>query len=85
MQKTKSDILADFQKKLDDILNSQESLVEKMGHVQVDLFNHPDKELEKAMNEMATQAGNTYAFIKETVDAFEAKVNAESGNASAKA
>lgn len=81
MQKTKLDILTDFQKKLEDILNSQESLVEKMGHVQVDLFNHPDKELEKAMEDMATQASNTHAFIKETVDAYEAKVNAESGGA----
>lgn len=61
--------------KLQDIKNSQESVVEKIGQVQVDLFNTPDKNLEGKLDEYLTNSSNSYEFIKNLTEAFEQKIN----------
>ena len=40
--------------KLEDIKNSQKSIIDKINHVITDLFQHPDTDLEKAMEHKKT-------------------------------
>ena len=49
MDQKKIDQMRATLNKLEDIKNSQESIIDKINHVITDLFQHPDKELEKAM------------------------------------
>lgn len=63
MEKTELDYKKDILRKLVDIKNSQESLIEKIGRIQVDLFNHPDKPLEEKMDQMNTDASKEFEFI----------------------
>ncbi|NJM80936.1 MAG: hypothetical protein HC854_17360 [Flavobacterium sp.] len=51
MEKSKLEIVETNYRKLEDITNTCESLVEKVGHLIVDLFNNPDPKLEKQLNE----------------------------------
>ena len=45
----KVEAMQDILTKLEDIKNSQESIVEKIGQVQVELFNTPIKKLKKQL------------------------------------
>ena len=47
MDQEKIDNMRSTLNKLEDIKNSQESIIDKINHVITDLFEHPDKELEK--------------------------------------
>ncbi|WP_445734760.1 hypothetical protein [Mariniflexile sp.] len=76
MEKSNSEIQEDFLKKIEDIKNSCESLVEKVGHLQVDLFNHPDKDLEKALDKLNNDFSNNHEFLTELCQTHEAKVEA---------
>lgn len=78
MKDKELDAFKEILTKLEDIKNSQESVVEKIGQVQVDLFNTPDKELETKLDELLTNTSNAHEFIVDLVEAFEAKVNASS-------
>ena len=51
MDQEKLDQMRSTLNKLEDIKNSQESILDKINHVITDLFQHPDKELEKAMED----------------------------------
>jgi hypothetical protein len=75
MEKTELDYKKDIMRKLVDIKNSQESLIEKIGHVQVDLFNHPDKTLEEKLNQMNTDASNEYELIGQVIEDYEMQIN----------
>ena len=56
--------------KMEDIQNSQESIMEKIGVLQVELFNHPDSKLEKNLNELTELAGKAYDKIKEVSESY---------------
>ena len=58
-------------RKLEDIKNTTESLMGKIGQLQVDLFNNPDKELEKFLNEVNNDLDATFQKIEEVVTAYE--------------
>lgn len=75
MEKTKIDLMEEFLRKMEDIKNSCESLVEKVGHLQVDLFNHPDKDLEKALDKLNNDFSNDHIYITKVCDDYEEKVN----------
>lgn len=75
MEKSKTDIMKEIKVKLEDILNSQESLIEKMAHVEVDLLNHPDKELETQLSDIHTDAANCYEKIFETLEKYTMRLN----------
>ncbi len=75
MEKSELDIKEENLRKLVDIKNSCENLVEKVGHLQVDLFNHPDKELEKVLDKLNNDFSNDHAYIIETCGAYENKVS----------
>ena len=74
MEKTKLDLKEENLRKIEDIMNSCESLVEKVGHLQVDLFNNPDKELEKALDKLNNDFSNDHQFITELFHDYENKV-----------
>lgn len=75
MEKSNLEIKEEFLRKLEDIKNTCESLVEKVGHLQVDLFNHPYKELEKALDKLNNDFSNDHVFISELHESYETKVS----------
>lgn len=71
MEDKKIEIYQETLKRLADILNTQESLVEKIGVAQVELFNSPDSFLEKKLNEIGTSEADSYERIKKTIEEIE--------------
>lgn len=61
--------------KLEDIKNSQESILDKINHVITDLFQNPDKDLEKAMEEAHQKASDNVDKIREAIETYEIKFN----------
>ncbi len=74
MEKTKIDLMEDALNKLEDIKNSCASLVEKVGHLQVDLFNNPDKELEEALDKLNNDFSNDHQYITDVWHSYEEKI-----------
>ncbi len=74
MEKTHLEIKEDFLRKIQDISNSCESLIEKVGHLQVDLFNHPDKVLEKHLEKLNNDFSNDHLYITEFLHEFENEI-----------
>lgn len=75
MEKSNIEIKEEFLRKIVDIKNSCESLVEKVGHLQVDLFDHPDKDLEKALDKLNNDFSNDHIFISELQESYGAQVS----------
>ncbi|MDT0675772.1 hypothetical protein [Autumnicola musiva] len=61
--------------KLEDIKNSQESIIDKINHVITDLFENPNKDLEKAMNAAHQKASDNVDEVKQAMDDFEMNMN----------
>jgi len=61
--------------KLEDIKNSQESIIDKINHVITDLFQNPDKDLEKAMEDAHQKASDNVDKIAEATEEYEMKMN----------
>lgn len=61
--------------KLEDIKNTQESIIDKINHVITDLFQHPDKDLEKVMEEAHQKASDNIDAIREAMDEYEMRIN----------
>ncbi|WP_313111320.1 hypothetical protein [Aequorivita sediminis] len=61
--------------KLEDIKNSQESILDKINHVITDLFQHPDKELEEAMELAHQMASDNVDKIRSAIETYEIKFN----------
>lgn len=61
-------------RKLEDIQNTQNSLMDKMGHVITDMFNEPDKELEKAMNDAHEKASAAADAINTMLNDYEERI-----------
>lgn len=74
MEKSDLELKEEYLRKLEDIKNSCESLVEKVGQLQVDLFNNPDKELEKVLDKLNNDFSNDHAYITEAFEAYESEV-----------
>lgn len=74
MEQTKLQLKEEHLRKIEDIMNTCESLVEKVGHLQVDLFNDPDKELEQALNKLNNDFSKDHEFITEVFHGYENKV-----------
>ncbi|MFZ0490152.1 MAG: hypothetical protein WBV11_00755 [Salegentibacter sp.] len=75
MDQQKIDEMRGTLSKLEDIRNSQESIIDKINHVITDLFQHPDKELEKAMEAAHQKASDNVDSIREAMEDFEMKIN----------
>lgn len=61
--------------KLEDIKNSQESILDKINHVITDLFENPDKDLEKAMEEAHQKSSDNVEAIREAIEEYEMRIN----------
>lgn len=77
MEKTKIEKMRDIKVKLEDIHNSQASLIEKMATVIVELFNTPDSDLEKKINEIHSNASANAEITATMVEDYEIKINKE--------
>lgn len=75
MEKGSIEIKEDVLRKLEDIKNTAESLVVKIGHLQVDLFNHPDKELEKFLDSLNKAFSEKHVLITEACTNLEEEIN----------
>jgi len=75
MEQAKYDQMQSMLNKLEDIKNSQESILDKINHVITDLFQHPDKNLEKAMEEAHQKASDNVDRIREAIEDYEIKFN----------
>ena len=75
MEKGSIEIKEDVLRKMEDIKNTAESLVVKIGHLQVDLFNHPDKELEKFLDTLNKTFSEKHVLISEVCNKLEEEVN----------
>lgn len=61
--------------KMEDIKNSQQSLVEKIGVVEVELFDIKSPDIDKELDKVMTNASNSFTIINEAIEAFEMKRN----------
>jgi hypothetical protein len=61
--------------KMEDIKNTQKSLIEKIGVVEVQLFDIQSKDLDKELDKVMNRASDTLKIIKEATEAFEMKRN----------
>lgn len=61
--------------KLEDVKNSQESIIDKINHVITDLFQHLDKDLEKAMESAHQKVSDNVDKIREAIEEYEIKFN----------
>ncbi len=77
MEQAKYDLMQSMLSKLKDVKNSQESILDKINHIITDLFQHPDKELEKAMENAHEKASKNMEAIQEAIEVYEMKFNKE--------
>lgn len=75
MEETRLDKMNGLMTKLQDVLNSQESLIEKISKIQVDLFELEDNDLEENVNNFGSQAKETHDLMQETIEDFEMAIN----------
>ena len=61
--------------KLEDAKNTQESLIEKLNYIEVELFDIQSKELDKELENIKVKAGEVFDSIIETTEQFEIKRN----------
>ncbi|TDN87172.1 hypothetical protein DET49_11331 [Salegentibacter sp. 24] len=75
MDESKIEQMRSTLNKLEDIKNSQESIIDKINHVITDLFQHPDKELEKAMNAAHQKSSDNVDQVREAMEEYEMRIN----------
>ncbi|MDT0689435.1 hypothetical protein RM549_06540 [Salegentibacter sp. F188] len=75
MDQQKIDQMRATLSKLEDIKNSQESIIDKINHVITDLFQHPDKELEKAMENAHQKSSDNVDSVRDAIEEYEMKLN----------
>lgn len=71
MEQTKIDAIESNFHKLEDISNSCESLIQKIGHLQVDLFNFPNAKLEKFLGKLNGALSSAHGEIVEITSNYE--------------
>ncbi len=75
MDQEKLDQMRAILHKLEDIKNSQESIIDKINHVITDLFQHPDKDLEKAMEDAHQKSSDNVDAVREVIEDYEIRIN----------
>jgi len=75
MDQAKIDQMRSTLNKLEDIKNSQESIIDKINHVITDLFEHPDKELEKIMNAAHQESSDNVDTVRDAMEEYEMRIN----------
>lgn len=59
--------------KLEDAKNTQESLLEKLGYIEVELFDIQSKELDGEIEKIKSRASDAFDIINEAIENFEIK------------
>ena len=77
MNEEKVEQMRSMLNKLEDIKNSQESIIDKINHVITDLFQNPDKELEKAMETAHQNSSDNVDAIRNVIEDYEIRINQE--------
>ena len=72
----KLEIMKSVLNKLSDVHNTQQSLIEKLGLVQVELFDIQSPDLDKELEKVMDTASETIDIIKQAQENFEIKYNA---------
>ncbi|GAA4317871.1 hypothetical protein GCM10023115_43540 [Pontixanthobacter gangjinensis] len=75
MDQAKLDHMRSTLNKLEDIKNTQSSLIDKINHVITDLFQHPDKNLEKVMEDAHQKASDNIDQVREAMEEYEMAIN----------
>ena len=75
MDQEKLDHMRSTLNKLEDIKNTQSSIIDKINHVITDLFQHPDKNLEKVMEDAHQKASDNIDAIREAMEEYEMAIN----------
>tara|TARA_B100000929_G_C15462889_1_gene405168 strand:+ start:1086 stop:1331 length:246 start_codon:yes stop_codon:yes gene_type:complete len=75
MDQAKLDHMRSMLNKLEDIKNTQSSIIDKINHVITDLFEHPDKNLEKVMEEAHQKASDNIDAVREAMEEYEMAIN----------
>ncbi|MDQ7917468.1 hypothetical protein RBU60_07770 [Mesonia sp. MT50] len=75
MDQEKLDHMRSVLNKLEDIKNSQESIIDKINHVITDLFQHPDKKLEKVMEDAHQKSSDNVDGVREALEDYEMRIN----------
>lgn len=61
--------------KLEDAKNTQESLMEKLGYIEVELFDVQSKDLDDEIDKIKVKAGEIFDAVGDTIEQFEIKRN----------
>ena len=75
MEKTTIDLMNDILVKLEDIQNSQKSIIEKVSQVQIELFEMPDKELDDSLGTVFQSASEAFDSLKLAIEDYTIKKN----------
>ena len=75
MDQAKLDHMRSMLNKLEDIKNTQSSIIDKINHVITDLFQHPDKNLEKVMEEAHQKASDNIDAVRDAMEEYEMAIN----------
>lgn len=59
---------------LEDLHNSQEAVLQKVGQLEVNLMNNPDKEVEDDLTEIFSNASDNADLVKDLLDKFNERV-----------
>ena len=77
MENSQIEKMQEIQVKLEDIHNSQSSLIEKIAHVLVELYNAPDADLEKKLDEIHTNASANASLTLAMKEDYQIAINRE--------
>ncbi|WP_026915248.1 hypothetical protein [Christiangramia portivictoriae] len=75
MDQEKLDHMRSTLNKLEDIKNTQSSIIDKINHVITDLFQHPDKNLEKVMEDAHQKASDNIDAVREAMEEYDMAIN----------
>jgi len=75
MDQKKLDHMRSTLNKLEDIKNTQSSIIDKINHVITDLFEHPDKNLEKVMEDAHQKASDNIDAVRDAMEEYEMAIN----------
>lgn len=75
MKQEKIDHLKSILNRLEDVKHTQESVIDKINHVITDLFQHPDKKLEKAMEDAHQKSSDNIDSVSEVIEELEMRIN----------
>lgn len=74
MDAAKLEQLNSIKSSLEDLHNSQEAVLQKVGQLEVNLMNNPDKEVEDDLTEIFSNASDNADLVKNLLDKFNERV-----------